>query len=461
MSDRGLLVPSPVASAGPAIRARVSLAVAMLGFFVVSLDAQVVNVALPNIRRDLGGGLTGLQWVVTGYTLCFSALLLFAGTFSDRVGARTAYRIGMVVFVLASAACGFAPSLALLVGARIAQGFGAALVTPTSLALIREAYDDPRRRATAIAFWAMGGSVALAAGPILGGALAQLDWRFIFFLNVPVGVAAIFVLSRVAPYPRRVAGFDWTGQVCAVLALASLTYAIIAGGELGYGSTAVVAAFVISAIAFASFLVAEVRGRNPMVPLDMFRSRTVSIVLLAAFIHMVGFYGVVFVQSLYFQQLRGASPLQTGLLFLPMSALVALLNPVVARTVVRFGRIAPILGGQLCMAAGLLLLGTVPVNTPTLLVAVLMIPVGVGGSFTVPPVTSLLIDSVRISRAGTASGVLNTFRQMGGALGVAVYGAVIARQGSFLPGLRACVLVTAALLVVTAAATATLRRTTS
>ncbi|PRZ39066.1 DHA2 family methylenomycin A resistance protein-like MFS transporter [Antricoccus suffuscus] len=433
----------------------------MLGFFVVSLDAQVVNVALPNIRCDLGGGLTGLQWVVTGYTLSFSALLLFAGTFSDRVGARSAYRTGMVVFVLASAACGLAPSLALLVGARIVQGLGAALVTPTSLALIREAYDDPRRRSKAIAYWAMGGSVALAAGPVLGGALAQFDWRFIFFLNLPVGVAAIFVLSRVAPSPRRVAHFDWTGQVCAVLALASLTYAIIAGGELGYGSTAVVAAFVISATAFACFLVAEARGRNPMVPLNMFRSRTVSIALLTAFINMVGFYGVVFVQSLYFQQLRGASPLQTGLLFLPMSALVALLNPVVARTVVRFGRIVPILGGQLCMAAGLVLLCTVPGDTPTILVAVLMIPVGVGGSFTVPPVTSLLIDSVLISRAGTASGVLNTFRQMGGALGVAVYGAVIAGQASFLPGLRACLLGTAVLLVVTAAATVTLRRATN
>lgn len=430
----------------------------MLGFFVVSLDVQVVNVALPNIRRDLGGGLSGLQWVVTGYTLSFSALLLFAGTFSDRVGARSAYRTGMVVFVLASAACGLAPSLALLVGARIVQGFGAALVTPTSLALIREAYDNPGRRATAIAYWAMGGSVALAAGPILGGALAQIDWRFIFFLNLPVGMAAIFVLSRVAPSPRRVARFDWTGQICAVLALASLTYAIIEGGELGYNSAAVIAAFLLSATAFAGFLVAEARGPSPMVPLDMFRSRTVSIALLAAFINMVGFYGVVFVQSLYFQQLRGASPLQTGLLFLPMSALVALLNPVVARTVVRFGRIAPIVGGQLCMVAGLVLLSTVPANTPTILVAVLMIPVGVGGSFTVPPVTSLLIDSVLISRAGTASGVLNTFRQMGGALGVAIYGAVIASQGSFLHGLRACLLVTAVLLVVTAAATATLHR---
>jgi DHA2 family methylenomycin A resistance protein-like MFS transporter len=193
----------------------------MLGFFVVALDAQIVNVALPAIRNDLRGGLSGLQWIVTGYTLVFSALQLFAGTFSDRVGARRAYGVGMVVFTVASVACGFSPSLPILIAGRVLQGIGAAMITPASLALIREAFHDPARRARAILFWGLGGSVAAAAGPVLGGLLTQLDWRLIFYVNLPVGAAALLVLARVAPSPRRPMPFDWLGQVAAVLALAA------------------------------------------------------------------------------------------------------------------------------------------------------------------------------------------------------------------------------------------------
>ncbi len=248
---------------------RAALAAAMLGFFVVALDAQVINVALPDIRADLGGGLSGLQWVVTGYTLMFSALLLFGGTFSDRAGARRAYGTGMVVFVAASAACGLAPSLGFLVAARLVQGAGAALVTPTSLALIREAYHDSGQRARAIAYWAMGGSVAAAAGPVLGGALSQLDWRLIFFLNLPAGALALTVLTRVGTSARRVVPFDWTGQVCAVLALAALTYGVIEGGRQGYGSTPILTAFAVAIAAATVFLAAQARGRHPMVPLEL------------------------------------------------------------------------------------------------------------------------------------------------------------------------------------------------
>jgi len=441
-------------------RRRASLAAAMLGFFVVALDAQVVNVALPGIRADLGGGLSGLQWVVTGYTLMFSALLLFGGTSSDRAGARRAYGTGMVVFVAASAACGLAPSLGFLVTARLVQGAGAALVTPTSLALIREAYQDPGQRARAIAYWAMGGSVAAAAGPALGGALSQLDWRLIFFLNLPAGALALAVLTRVGAAARRTAPFDWTGQVCAVLALATLTYAVIEGGKQGYGSTPILTAFTVAAAALAAFLGAQVRGRHPMVPLKLFRSRTVAILLTVGFIGMAGFYGTVFLQSLYFQQLRGESPLTTGLLFLPMTGLVAALNPAAARIAARFGPRVPIIGGQLVMAAGLAGLCLAPAHAPALLIAGLMIPVGVGGSFTVPPITALLMDSVPADRAGTASGVLNSSRQVGGSLGVAAFGAVVAAQASFLHGLHLSYLAVAVLLAIAAAASTILPRTT-
>jgi MFS transporter, DHA2 family, methylenomycin A resistance protein len=436
---------------------RAALGLAMLGFAVVALDAQITNVALPAIHRSLGGGLAGLQWIMTGYTLMFSALLLFGGSMADRVGSKTAYRNGMVLFVAASAACGLAPSLPLLIAARIVQGTGAALVTPTSLSLIREAFEDSRERARAIAFWAMGGSVAAAAGPVLGGLLTQAGWRLIFFVNLPVGLAAIGLLARAARSPRRAVRFDWTGQASAVLTLGALTYALIEGGNSGFGSSRIIGAFLISAASCAVFLFAERRGRHPMVPLTLFRSRTVAITLAVAFITMAGFYGTVFLQSLYLQEQRGYSALATGLLFLPMTGLVALTNPLVSKVARRYGRILPIIAGQASMATGLLALALLPLHVPVLAVAAVMILVGVGGAFTVPPIASLILDSVAGQLGGTASGVLNTFRQMGGSLGVAVFGAVVSASAAFEAGLRVSYAATAILVAIAAAGTLTLR----
>jgi DHA2 family methylenomycin A resistance protein-like MFS transporter len=422
----------------------------MLGFFVVALDAQIVNVTLPAIRTSLDASLSSLQWIVTAYTLMFAALQLFSGTVSDRVGARRAYAIGMVLFVVASTVCGFAPTMPLLIAGRAAQGIGAAMITPTSLALIREAFHDTVQRGRAIAYWAMGGSIAAAAGPVVGGALAQIDWRLVFWVNIPVGAVALMVLARVHRSQRRPAPFDWVGQVSAVLALGGLTYAIIEGAEFGYGSLPILSSLVLAITAGAVFVRAQARGAHPMVPLDLFRSRYVAGALSIAFVTMAAFYGVVFLQSLYFQQERGLPALATGLLFLPMTALVAILNPLVPRLAERLGRLVPIVGGQLLMACGLVGLCLLPPDAPVLLVATLMVPVGVGGSFTVPPLTSMVLDHIPAERAGTASGVLNTARQMGGSLGVAVCGAFIAAQPSFRVGLQLGLGIIAALLVVLA-----------
>jgi len=439
-----------------AARPRASLAVAMLGFFVVALDAQIVNVALPEIGNDLGGGLSGLQWVVTGYTLMFSALQLFAGTFSDRAGARRAYGLGMIVFVVASAACAFSPALPALVGGRILQGIGAAMITPASLALIREAYHDASARGRAIVYWGLGGSVAAAAGPVLGGLLTQIDWRLIFFVNLPVGAAALAVLSRVAPSPRRPAPFDWVGQLTAVMALATLTYGIIEGAEAGYGSPGILLMFAVCAVSVVAFILVQASVRHPMIPLDMFRSQAVSTALIIAVFTMAAFYGIVFLQSLYFQQERGSSALETGLLFLPMTALVAILNPWVARLMVRYGHAAMIAAGQVVMAAGLAGLCFLPADAPVLLVAALMVPVGVGGSFTVPSIIAVVMDHVPAERTGTASGVVNTARQVGGSLGVAIFGAVLA-SGEFMAGVRASLGATAAVLIILVVASLALR----
>lgn len=431
----------------PSKSTRAALVVAMLGFFVVALDAQIVNVALPSIRQDLGGGLAGLQWIVTGYTLMFSTLLLFAGTLSDRIGARRVYGIGMSLFVVASLACGLAPTLGLLIAGRVVQGIGAALITPTSLALIRAAYTDDVARGRAIAYWALGGSVAAAAGPVVGGLLTQVNWRLIFFVNLPVGIAALVVLTLVPRSATRPARFDWVGQSTAVLALGGLTFGIIEGGASGFGTPSVLAAFALAVLAGIGFVLSQARGRTPMIPLSLFRSRSMTTGLSAAFVTMAAFYGVVFLQSLYFQEVRGLSALQTGLLFLPMTGMVAALNPLVARVMERVGFITTTVVGVAIMLTGLVGLSLLSTSAPVWVVSLVMVPIGVGGSFTVPPLTALLLNQVAADRAGAASGLLNTARQMGGSLGVAVFGAVLATEASFMSGARLDMRVTAGLLV--------------
>ncbi|MEV0623667.1 MFS transporter [Nonomuraea sp. NPDC050404] len=218
-------------SAQHATGSRPALTAVLLGFFTIMLDALIVNVALPSIGRGFGGGMHGLQWVVDGYTLAFAAFLLSAGAISDRIGARQAFGGGLALFLLASAACGLAPDLGVLVAARLAQGAGAAMILPSSLALLREAFPDSAPRARAIALWGVSGSVGSAAGPVAGGLLTQIDWRMIFFVNLPVGAVALLLLLRVGRSPRRPVPFDWVGQVAAVSGMGALTYAAIEAGD--------------------------------------------------------------------------------------------------------------------------------------------------------------------------------------------------------------------------------------
>ncbi|GGK36562.1 MFS transporter [Nocardia camponoti] len=427
-----------------------TLGAAMLGFFVVGLDAQIVNVALPDIGKALGGGLSALQWIITGYTLTFSALILFAGTLSDRIGARHTYMLGMVLFVVASTACGLAPNLGVLVAARLVQGAGAALVTPTSLALIREGFTKEAQRTRAIGLWAVGGSVAAAAGPIVGGALTIIDWRFIFWVNIPVVAFALLCATRTVVSPRRKVPFDVVGQLCAIVALGSFTFAVIEGEKLRWTSPIIIGLFIVTVFAGAGFLAAQHWGAHPMVPLRLFTDKQLCIVLVVAFTTMAAFYGVVFVQSLYFQNQRHESALMTGVLFLPMTALVTILSAKAATLIDRFGRRALITCGVTLQAAGLLVIAFLPESVSIWTVSAAMILVGGGGALTVPPLTSIVLDHAPIELAGTASGVLNTFRQVGGSLGVAGIGAVIAAHTAFMSGMRIGLVATVIVLLVTA-----------
>jgi EmrB/QacA subfamily drug resistance transporter len=420
-----------------------TLIAALLGFFVITLDAVVVNIALPSIRSDLNAGMSGLQWVANGYTLMFAALLLSAGALSDRIGARRAFALGLGVYVAGSVASGLAPALGSLIATRFVQGAGAALIMPSTMALIGEAFPDPAKRTRAIAYWAVGGAIASSSGPVLGGVLSLASWRLNFFISVPACLLAMLLLRRAAHSPRRNAPLDWIGQATAILAMGGLTFGAIEGGEAGFGAPHVVLAVAVTAIALVAFISSQVRGAHPMVPLNLFRSRALSISVAVGFAFMVAYFGLPFVMSLYLQQERGLSSLDAGTAFLPMMVIGAVLTPFSARFVEWWGPRAPIVAGLLLMTTGLTILAFAPYSTPVWMLAGLMTLVGLAGPLVSPPTTAVMLNSVPRHQTGTASGVYNTSRQIGGALAVAVFGALLANQTGFMDGMRVSLLIAA------------------
>jgi DHA2 family methylenomycin A resistance protein-like MFS transporter len=433
--------------------AALSLAAGMLGFFMITIDVSAVNVALATMSHELQAATAALQWVVDGYTLMFAALLLSAGSLSDRVGARRAYAAGVAGFTLSSVACGVAPSLGVLTGARFIQGCAAAVMLPSSLALVRQAFDDPRRRARGIALWTTAGSFAVAAGPAIGGLLVSTwSWRGIFLINVPAGIAALVLLSRVPRSPRLPAGLDLGGQAAAILALGGLTYAMIEGGARGYASPRVLTAFAVAAGSAAAFVRIESRVSTPVVPLGLFRGRAALTILASGFAINTSWYGIVFVVGLYTQQVRGASALATGLMFVPMAIGIMITNMASPRLAARAGAHVPLVTGMLVTAGGLLgLLWAGPVWET----ALLLIPFGIVG-LSIPTLITALLENVPASQAGLAGGVLNASRQVGSAMGVAVFGALVGDGSSFRSGMTVSLVISAALLF--AAAGANFRR---
>jgi DHA2 family methylenomycin A resistance protein-like MFS transporter len=328
---------------------------------------------------------------------------------------------------------------------------------PASMALIRQAFPDPRRRAHALGIWAVGGAVAGAVGPLVGGLLTTLNWRLVFAINLPVCIAMLVLLAAVAASPLKPAPFDWAGQAAAVITLAALMYGLITGGTDGFGSVHVIASLVLAAMAMAGFLLRQARGRHPMMPLGLFRAPGMRIALSVGFAFMVGHFGAVFVLSLFLQQHLGLTPLQAGLVFLPSAAFSVVGNIISGTLSNRFGPRFPAVLGLLSMIAGLVaMLVTAPLGSP-LLLAILLILTGSGGSIAMPPVTSVVLASVPAEQAGTASAVFNTFRQVGGAVAIAVFGALIADRGTFVHGMQVSFTIAAALLSVAALASLFLR----
>ncbi|WP_413439244.1 MFS transporter [Sulfuriferula sp. GW1] len=428
-----------------------TLAATSLGFVVVLLDVSVVNVALQRFQVVFGASVTGLQWVVNAYTLTFAALLLTGGALGDRLGSKRVFVAGFALFTVASLGCGLAPTLTILVVARIFQGLGAALLVPASLSVLHQSYPDPAERSKAVGLWASAGGIALAAGPVLGGVLiVHIGWRSIFLVNFPIGLLGIWLTLRNAPptYQSRSKGLDIAGQAAAILALGGLTAAIIEAGPLGWDNHLVTGCLILSLLASTSFLYIETTGKAPMLPLSLFRNATFSVASVIGVIVNFAFYGLVFVFSLYFQSIQHYSPLQTGLAFLPMTAVIMVGNIIAGNLTAKVGPRPLMVVGLLTAAIGYLTLMPVMAGAPYHSIVLPLLVAGSGIALTVPPMTSASLSAVDHSRAGIASGVLNSARQVGGVFGVAVFGFLVRdeRPESFMAGMHMSLVIAVVLL---------------
>ena len=409
-----------------------TLAAAALGFVVVLLDVSVVNVALDALLRQFGIDVSDLQWVINAYALVFAALLLTSGALGDRFGPRRLFLCGLALFTVASVGCGAAQQFGVLVTARLLQGVGAALLVPNSLAMLQRAFPDRERRSRAVGWWGAIGGISLAAGPVLGGALVtHLDWRSIFLINLPIGLLCLgltlrYVEADGAGHDR---GLDWPGQLAAILSLAALTATLGEVARFGWGNVWILAGCALTAGFIVAFVLIEARSRSPMLPLGLFRAPGFAIASLCGVIVNFAYYGLIFVFSLFFQIQQHFSPQQTGFAFLPMTVVLAAVNVLAGRLVTKIGARRLLVLGLMGAAMGYLLLIPVRANGAY---AWLMLPMSFAASgiaLIVPTLINVTLSSVDATRAGIASGVLNAARQIGGLLGVAVFGYLVRDTG--------------------------------
>jgi DHA2 family methylenomycin A resistance protein-like MFS transporter len=442
-------------------------------FVVVQLDVTIVNVALPQIGTRLQAGVAGLQWVVDAYTLSFAALLISAGVIGDRFGSRRIYLTGFYIFTVASIVCGFAPTSGVLIAARALQGAGAALLVPTSLAILTQcSQENPALRARMVALWTAAGGVSIAAGPVAGGfLLAAFGWRSIFLVNIFLcGLGIFLVLKFVrrdarmedsqaessganrSSTPRASRQLDLPGQILAVLALTGLVGALIESGHLGLAHPVVIGGFLLGVLASVMFIHVERRAVSPMLPLQFFSLPGFNAAVVFGIIVNLTYYGVIFVLSLYLQQALGYSALRTGFAFLPLTATFIVSNVITGWLTARAGSRFPMILGALIAMAGYASLLRLNETTSLLsmMASFVLIPGGMG--LAVPAMTTSILSSVPRERSGTASAVLNTARQTGGAIGVAVFGALLGHsRQQIIPGLHTAAMISTGLLFTAAA----------
>ncbi|HEX6347102.1 MAG TPA: DHA2 family efflux MFS transporter permease subunit [Umezawaea sp.] len=408
------------------VRKPLVLAICCMSLFIVGLDATIVNLALPSIRRELGASVTGLQWTVDAYTLVLAALLVLSGSTADRLGRRRTFQAGLVLFSVGSLLCSIAPSVGLLVVFRMVQAAGGSMLNPVAMSIITNTFTEKRERARAIGVWGGVVGLSMAAGPLVGGALVEtIGWRSIFWLNVPVGVLAVvltalFVPESKAARPRRL---DPVGQVLVVLVLAGTVFGIIEGPGEGWTSPLIIGCFVVAALALVGLLRYEPRREDPLLDLRFFRSIPFSGATVIAVCAFAALGGFLFLNSIYLQETRGFSALHAGLLTLPMAATTAVFAPLSGRIVGAWGARVPLLiAGTGLTTAGVLLTTTTPTSSLALLV-VAYAAFGIGFGMVNAPITNTAVSGMPTEQAGVAAAIASTSRQVGAALGVALIGA--------------------------------------
>jgi DHA2 family methylenomycin A resistance protein-like MFS transporter len=403
------------------------VATTSLAFVVSQLDVSIVNVALPEIGKSFAARISTLQWVVDAYTIAFAVFMLSAGGMGDLLGAKRLFQLGLLVFTLASAGCGIAWNAAALVGFRVIQGMGSAIMIPSSLSILNHSFaDDLDQRAHAVALWTAAGGVSIAAGPVLGGLLLHFaSWRWIFFVNLPVGVLGLLLSIRLKESgTSEHRGFDIPGQGLWMLALTTLIAAIIEWHEAAIPREYIYGSLGFSFVMLVLFLAREKRAVSPILPLNLFASRNFNLLIGLGMILNGSYYGLVFVLSLYLQNVLHYPGLQAGLAFLPLTGSFIISNLVSSRLIRKYGIRVPIRTGLLISAVGFALLLLAGRDTPywVLLPAFFGLPLGMGTA--VPAMTTGVLATVDRNRSGIASAVLNTTRQAAGAVGVAVFGAM-------------------------------------
>ena len=429
-------------------RQRITLLATSMSYVLIFLDTSIVNVALDRIATGLGSGFIGLQWVVTAYVVVFASLVLSGGALSDTFGAHRIYTAGLVLFATASLISGCAPTLEALIGGRILQGVGSALLVPSALSMIRHAYPDEAVRARAIASWASAGGVAQILGPLAGGLLLTVfDWRSIFFVNVPVCIAGLWLAGKLGHEAddcgsRR---FDLPGQVTSALAMVLLITTLIEQRELGWNNHWILVGIALVVVMTLFFVIIEYRSEAPMLPLFLFSNSAFSWISFSVLLGSSAFFGILFVLNLYFLRGAGYTPLQTGVVLLPLALFATVGNRVSAKRAARTKPMSLMIAG-----AGFRLIGFVGIAWassrpfPALMAASLLL-IGFGSGLSNPMTISTLLSTTDKKYAGIVSGSATAIGQLGASIGVAVFGAFLAAAPNIADGTRSSALVCAAL----------------
>jgi EmrB/QacA subfamily drug resistance transporter len=404
------------------------LVICCLSLFIVGLDTTIVNVALPSIGRDLHASVAGLQWIVDAYTLVLASLLMLSGATADRVGRRRTFQVGLAVFTVASGLCSLAPGLGWLIAFRMMQAVGGSMLNPVAMSIITNTFTDRAERARALGAWGGTFALSVALGPVLGGVLVEaVGWRGVFWVNIPVGLAAIALTARFVPESRaaRARRADPVGQGLIVLMLGSLTYAIIEGPTDGWRSPDSLA-LVVAAVSLAVFVAYEARRTEPVLDPRFFRSAPFAGAVLTAISAFAALGGFLFLATLYLQDVRQMSPLAAGLHMVPMAAVMAVGAVVSSRILARRGGRLPTLIAGAGIAAGGLLLTGITTSWSTLHIIVAFSVFGLGSGMVNAPITQAAVSGMPFAQAGVASGIASTSRQIGTSLGVAISGSILA-----------------------------------